>query len=108
MQAAGKFFKITERRSSFTQEIRGGLVCFLTVCYILPVNSGILTDTGGICITNGDCPLGPGSLGDDACQACLGATRKSLISATAAACIISHTLMGLLGNLPLAVAPAMG
>jgi AGZA family xanthine/uracil permease-like MFS transporter len=34
--------------------------------------------------------------------------RKSLISATAAACIISHFLMGIVGNLPLAVAPAMG
>ncbi|KAG7667637.1 hypothetical protein Ndes2526A_g01967 [Nannochloris sp. 'desiccata'] len=104
----GKYFKLTERRTTLSQEIRGGLVTFLTVCYILPVNSGILNDTGGICVTNGDCPLGPGSLGDDQCQACLAEMRKSLISATAAACIISHFLMGLVGNLPLAVAPAMG
>jgi adenine/guanine/hypoxanthine permease len=52
--------------------------------------------------------LGPGSLGDDQCQQCLAQMRKSLISATAAACIISHFLMGVVGNLPLAVAPAMG
>jgi xanthine/uracil/vitamin C permease (AzgA family) len=42
MQKFGKFFKLTERRTTLSQEIRGGLVTFLTVAYILPVNSGIL------------------------------------------------------------------
>jgi len=53
-------------------------------------------------------PLGPGSLGDDACETCLANFKKSIISATAASCIVSNFLMGVLGNLPLAVAPAMG
>lgn len=32
-----------------------GIVSFLTVCYIIPVNSGILTDTGGSCDPADEC-----------------------------------------------------
>lgn len=75
LQKVGAYFKIKERNTTFSQELRGGLVTvseagllshtiahaltrlpllqFLTICYILPVNSGILTDTGGPCISNG-------------------------------------------------------
>jgi hypothetical protein len=47
LQAFGRFFCIKERNTSLTQEIRGGSVTFLTVAYILAVNSAIITETGG-------------------------------------------------------------
>jgi hypothetical protein len=51
---------------------------------------------------------GPGSLDDPACQACVADVRKSLITATAAVCVISHFLMGVVANMPLALCPGMG
>lgn len=30
-----RFFEIDERNSTILQELRAGLVCFLTVCYII-------------------------------------------------------------------------
>lgn len=78
------------------------------MAYILAVNAGILADTGGICPTNGACPLGPGSIGTAACDDCVANTKRSFISATAAICVIANFLMGIMGNLPLAIAPGMG
>ncbi len=45
----GRYFELEERHTTFFQELRAGIVCFLTVCYIIPVNAGILSDTGGTC-----------------------------------------------------------
>lgn len=105
----GKYFTLKERNSTLTQEIRGGSVTFLTVAYILAVNSGIVSETGGMCVVDKICLTGvPPPFQSDECQQCISDLRSSLISATAAACIISHFLMGILGNLPIAVCPAMG
>lgn len=107
--AIGRFFQVKERSTTFTQELRGGLVTFLTVAYILAVNSNIVTSTGGMCVVDGTCKTGvPPAFQSDECQSCITNLRASLISATAAACVISHFLMGVIGNLPLAVCPAMG
>lgn len=105
----GRYFKIKERNTSFVTELRGGTVSFLTCAYILAVNASIIADTGGPCVeSDGACPLGPGSLGDLACQQCVADVKKSLISATAAICVISHFLMAVLANMPLAICPGMG
>lgn len=105
----GRYFKIKERNTSFVTELRGGTVSFLTCAYILAVNAAIIADTGGPCVeSDGACPLGPGSLGDPACQQCVADVKKSLISATAAVCVISHFLMAVLANMPLAICPGMG
>lgn len=80
------------------------------VSYILAVNANIVTATGGMCVVDGDCEIGKSPEDHDGskCQECITSLRASLISATAASCVVSHFLMGLLGNLPLAIAPAMG
>ncbi|KAI7839304.1 hypothetical protein COHA_007002 [Chlorella ohadii] len=127
--AAGRFFQVKERGSSLTQELRGGAVCFLTVAYILAVNANIVTSTGGMCVVDGVCLTGvPPQFQTNECQtlllrliselflsprptpfqSCITNLRASLIAATAAACVISHFLMGVIGNLPMAVCPAMG
>ncbi|KAJ6395236.1 hypothetical protein OIU77_020492 [Salix suchowensis] len=45
----GKHFKLTERKTTFTTEVRAGTTTFLTMAYILAVNASILADSGGPC-----------------------------------------------------------
>ena len=41
-----RFFKISERGSSITKELLGGLMVFLAMAYILPVTTNVLSKTG--------------------------------------------------------------
>jgi adenine/guanine/hypoxanthine permease len=75
-------FAIGERRSTVTRELRGALATFLTMAYILFANSEILHAAG--------IPL------------------ESAVAATAAAAAICSVLMGLIANVPIALAPGMG
>jgi AGZA family xanthine/uracil permease-like MFS transporter len=77
-----KFFKITERKSTVRTEILAGLTTFLTMAYILAVNPGILSDAG--------------------------MDFGRVFTATALASAIATLVMGLLANLPFALAPGMG
>ncbi|XP_022764844.1 adenine/guanine permease AZG1 [Durio zibethinus] len=128
----GKRFKLAERNSTFTTELRAGTATFLTMAYILAVNASILTDSGGPCSVS-DCvplcsdpsvplsnctgsnlrviqpdvsckfdPVNPGY------ASCLEKVRKDLIVATVASSLIGCLIMGAFANLPLALAPGMG
>ncbi|KAK3004488.1 hypothetical protein RJ639_018751 [Escallonia herrerae] len=129
---AGKRFKLAERNTTFTTELRAGTATFLTMAYILAVNASILSDSGGPCSVSDCIPLcsdstvsasncsGPNlSLiqPDDSCKfspvnpgytACLEKVRKDLIVATVASSLIGCVIMGTFANLPLALAPGMG
>jgi len=76
------FFKLEERGTNVTTEVLGGLTTFLAMAYILPVNSFMLVKTG--------IPLG------------------GVFLATALAAGIATILMGVLANIPVALAPGMG
>ncbi|KAK4756704.1 hypothetical protein SAY87_006831 [Trapa incisa] len=128
----GKWFKLSERGSTFTTELRAGTATFLTMAYILAVNASILTDSGGPCSVSDCIPLcsdrslsasnctAPGLSviqPDASCKfdpvnpgytACLDKVRKDLIVATVASSLIGCVIMGLFANLPLALAPGMG
>ena len=129
----GKYFKLEERNTKFTQEIRAGTATFLTMAYILAVNASVLTDSGGPCSVQDCIPLCSNSAYTDAStcvaagfpmvaptvdckfppvnpgyQACLTTVRKDLIVATAAAALIACFIMGVFANLPIALAPGMG
>ncbi|XP_057435376.1 adenine/guanine permease AZG1-like [Lotus japonicus] len=129
---AGKHFKLTERNTTFTTELRAGTATFLTMAYILAVNASIIADSGGTC-TISDCipicsnpkiPLsqctGPTHQvirPDESCKyppvnpgyaSCVERIRRDLIVATVVSSLIGCTLMGLFANLPLALAPGMG
>ncbi|KAH7681496.1 Xanthine/uracil/vitamin C permease protein [Dioscorea alata] len=93
----GRYFKLDARKSSFTTELRAGTATFLTMAYIISVNSSILSDSGGPC-----------SFSDSNYQSCLSQTRSDLVVATIVPAIIGSFLMGTFANLPLALAPAMG
>ncbi len=76
------FFKISERGSSFRTEIRGGIVTFLAMAYVLVVMP----------IT-----LEPAGMG-----------KEQVFSATVIATIVGTGIMALYAKFPIAQAPAMG
>lgn len=86
VQFLDKFFRISERGSTLGTEIRGGIITFLAMSYILIVNPNI---------------LGPAASG-------AGYDFNQLFTATAMAAIIACLLMGLYSRFPVALAPGMG
>ncbi|KAL8172333.1 hypothetical protein V2J09_024137 [Rumex salicifolius] len=128
----GTYFKLADRNTTFTTEIRAGTATFLTMAYILAVNASILADSGATCSVS-DClpvcsnPAVPISAcsgaglrlipPDATCKfdpvnagysACLDRVRRDLIIATAASSLVGCVIMGAFANLPLALAPGMG
>ncbi|KAK7294836.1 hypothetical protein RJT34_17733 [Clitoria ternatea] len=126
----GKHFKLLDRNTTFTTELRAGTATFLTMAYILAVNATIIANSGGTCtvsdciplcsdpnITLSKCPTHLLIRPDISCKyppvnpgyaACVERTRRDLIVATAASSLIGCTIMGVFANLPLALAPGMG
>ena len=82
MDAIKRFFKLEEKGSDIKTEIIAGITTFATMAYILAVNSNVL-----------------GAAGLDG---------GAVFVATAVASVIGTVAMGLLANLPFAMAPGMG
>ncbi|MDR3239833.1 MAG: NCS2 family permease [Clostridiales bacterium] len=76
------FFHIHERNSSIKTEIIAGVTTFATMAYILAVNGQILSDAG--------------------------LDQGAVIVATALGSVVGTIAMGLLANMPFALAPGMG
>ncbi|MGA9345845.1 MAG: NCS2 family permease, partial [Nocardioidaceae bacterium] len=88
------FFKISERASTVPREIRGGIVTFFTMAYIVVLNPIILggaLDASGNSITGGDT-----------------ADFAQIAAATALAAGVLTILMGVVANFPLALATGLG
>ncbi|KAK9764824.1 hypothetical protein K7432_007367 [Basidiobolus ranarum] len=114
----GKWFRLQgsgtkdERvNTKFSSELRAGLATFVTMAYIISVNSTIISQTGGTC----ECrpPAGAtGSaalcVGDPIYEACVSEIKLDLITATSAISCIACIAMGFFANLPFALAPGMG
>ena len=81
-----KFFKITERGSTAGREVRGGIVTFVTMAYILILNPSILSAN----IADTDITL------------------VAIASGTALVAAILTIAMGVFANFPLALAAGMG
>ncbi|GAA2487808.1 NCS2 family permease [Streptomyces thermolineatus] len=83
-----RFFKISERGSTVSREIRGGLATFFAMAYIVVLNPIILSsgvDKYGQQLDTGQ-----------------------LITATALTAGLSTLLMGVIGNVPIALAAGLG
>ncbi|KAK6534550.1 hypothetical protein TWF281_005864 [Arthrobotrys megalospora] len=90
----------------FLNEIRAGITIFFTMAYIISVNATIITQSGGTC----ECDRTDDALclkSPEYAQ-CLVVLQRDLITATAAISALSSFAMGLLANLPIALAPGMG
>ncbi|KAK1740656.1 xanthine/uracil permease-related protein [Skeletonema marinoi] len=101
----GKFFQIKERGSSFSTELAGATATFLTMAYILAVNPRILADSGGPCVVDPDDPAG---IFGESYGECLEKIKQQYVTATAIGSMVGCLLMGLVANLPIALAPGMG
>ncbi len=86
--ALDRFFHITERGSTIGTEIRGGLVTFFTMAYIIVLNPIILggTDSGGNAL----------------------AAPATIAATTALVAGVMTILMGVVANFPLALATGLG
>jgi adenine/guanine/hypoxanthine permease len=88
------YFKITERGSTIAREVRGGVVTFFTMAYIVALNPliiGLAKDADGRFIGGGDAP------------------NLALVAAmTALMAGLLTILMGVVGNFPLAIATGLG
>ncbi|MFI8303761.1 NCS2 family permease [Streptomyces sp. NPDC085927] len=86
--ALDRYFKISERGSSLPREIRGGFATFFAMAYIIVLNPIILgssTDMYGNQLDNGQ-----------------------LVTATALTAAFTTLLMGVIGNVPIALAAGLG
>jgi AGZA family xanthine/uracil permease-like MFS transporter len=90
------FFKITERGSTIGTEVRGGLVTFFTMAYIIVLNPLILGFVGDG--TGGFLGGGPGD----------GSNLGKIAAATALVAGVMSILMGLVANFPIALAAGLG
>ncbi len=82
MQILERLFKLRENKTTVSTELRGGLVTFLTMSYIIFVQPAILSSTG--------------------------LSWHTVFVATCVASAVSTVLMALFSNYPIALAPAMG
>ena len=87
-------FKISERGSTVGREVRGGIVTFFTMAYIVALNPlilGFVKDGDGKYLGGGDVPNLP-----------------LIAAATALVAGVMTILMGVVGNFPLALATGLG
>jgi AGZA family xanthine/uracil permease-like MFS transporter len=90
------FFKITERGSSVSREIRGGIVTFFTMAYIVvlnPIILGFAKDVDGNFLGGG-----PGD----------GSNLPAIAAGTALVAGLLTIAMGVFANFPLALATGLG
>jgi AGZA family xanthine/uracil permease-like MFS transporter len=86
-----RFFSISERGSTVAREVRGGLVTFFTMAYIIVLN-----------------PLIIGTAEDADGQLLAGGDLAMVAAATALVAGVVTILMGLVANYPLALATGLG
>lgn len=91
-----RFFKISQRGSSVGQEVRGGVVTFLTMAYIIVLNPIILS---GVADADGNF-LGGGSEP--------GSGFATIAACTALVAGLLTILMGVVANFPIALATGLG
>jgi AGZA family xanthine/uracil permease-like MFS transporter len=91
-----RFFKISQRGSSVGQEVRGGVVTFLTMAYIIVLNPIILS---GVADADGNY-LGGGSVP--------GGGFETIAACTALVAGLLTILMGVVANFPIALATGLG
>lgn len=88
------YFKISQRGSSVGQEVRGGIVTFFTMAYIVALNPliiGLTKDADGKYLGGGDAP-----------------NLALIAAATALVAGVLSILMGVVANFPLALATGLG
>ncbi|MCL1923253.1 MAG: NCS2 family permease [Propionibacteriaceae bacterium] len=103
-----RFFKITQRGSTVSREVRGGLVTFFSMAYIIALNPMILGDKADI---NGNLISGLPKYGVDGVTTLPGTESITMIMVAAATAVIAGVatlVMGVVGRFPVALAAGLG
>ncbi len=82
MKILNKIFHLNEKQASLKNEIIGGLVTFVAMCYILPINANILSN--------------------------MGMNRAGVFAITAIVSFIVTFIMGTVANYPITLSAGMG
>lgn len=104
-----RWFHITKRRSTVTREVRGGLVTFFTMAYIIALNPLII---GTAADRDGNLISGAPKFTDAAMTvvdtAAVGASIGMVAAVTALIAGVMTVLMGVVGRYPLGLATGLG
>lgn len=104
-----RFFDITRRGSTIGQEVRGGLVTFFAMAYIIALNPliiGTATDSGGLLISGAPKFLDEAMTQVD--TVAVGASIGMVAAGTALIAGIMTILMGVIGRFPIGLATGLG
>ncbi|GMH21530.1 hypothetical protein Nepgr_023372 [Nepenthes gracilis] len=111
----GKYFKLEERMTCFTRELRAATTTFLSMAYVVSVVATVLSESGGTCSIS-DCSLSEDGTVDWDCRSkpnagyekCMSVVKNDLIMAISLASMLGCFAMGVLANLPFGLAPGTG
>lgn len=104
-----RWFEITKRGSSVGQEVRGGLVTFFTMAYILALNPiiiGAATDKRGLLLSGQ--PKFLDAAGKNIDWAAVHHSQIMVAAATALIAALMTIAMGVFGRFPLGIATGLG
>lgn len=110
-----RYFSISARGSNIARELLGGLVIFLAMFYILPLNSNMLSGSWATLVKTED--LGRNVQVIDGIRyillygdnwATVDQVRAGIFAATAIGAAITTIIMGLYGKLPIGLASGLG
>ncbi|MDO5092059.1 MAG: NCS2 family permease [Propionibacteriaceae bacterium] len=104
-----RYFRISKRGSSVAQEVRGGLVTFFAMAYIIALNPliiGTAADVNGNLISGAPKFLDAAMTEVDA--AAVGASIGMVAAATALIAGVTTLLMGFVGRFPIGMATGLG
>lgn len=107
--AVERWFQISARGSSIGQELRGGMVTFFTMAYILALNPVVI---GTAADSRGNLVSGAPKYTDAAAgivdQAAVNHSMAMVAAATALVAGVSTLLMGVIGRFPIGLATGLG
>ena len=104
-----RWFEVTKRGSTVSREVRGGLVTFFTMAYIIALNPliiGTATDKTGNLISGA--PLYPDAAQTVVDQAARGQSIGMVAAATALIAGLMTLFMGIYGRFPIGIATGLG
>ena len=102
-----RFFDITKRRSTVGREVRGGLVTFFAMAYIIALNPliiGTVPDMNGNLISGAPMLDAAGNVDG----AAVGLSIAMVAAATALIAGLMTVIMGVVGRFPMAIASGLG
>ena len=104
-----RWFEITQRGSSVSREVRGGLVTFFTMAYIIALNPlivGTATDKNGNLVSGA--PKFTDAAQTIVDSAAVGQSIAMVAAATALVAGLMTILMGVVGRFPIGIATGLG